>query len=83
MLRMIHDNHWEPYYREFYLKVLKTSLGNFKWEAQNTVYYYGYLQGYQHHDDMEYLRRYILNTYAALGTARREIPTTSYFYKIL
>ena len=32
---------------------------------------------------MEYLRRYVLNGYAALGSARREIPTSSYFYKIL
>ena len=32
---------------------------------------------------MEYLRRYILNGYASLGVNRRDIPTTSYFYKIL
>ena len=32
---------------------------------------------------MEYVRRYILNGYAALGINRREVPTSSYFYKIL
>ncbi len=32
---------------------------------------------------MEYVRRYILNEYNAMGVSRREIPTNSYFYKIL
>ena len=33
--------------------------------------------------NMEYVRRYILNEYNAMGVSRREIPTNSYFYKIL
>lgn len=79
---MIHDKHWFDYYKDFYIWVLKLSLGNFKWESQNIVYYVGCISDVDD-ENMEYLRRYILNTYAALGTARREIPTSSYFYKIL
>lgn len=38
---MIHDKHWFNYYKDFYIWVLKMSLGNFKWESQNIVYYVG------------------------------------------
>lgn len=82
MLREIWDRKWGDYYGEFYAMVLRMSLGNFKWESQNVIYYFGHVQGV-HDENLEYLRRYILNTYASLGTARREIPTSSYFYKIL
>ena len=82
MLMEIHDKHWVVYYETFFRLVLKMSLGNFKWENQNIIYYFGQVNGI-HDDNLEYLRRYILNTYASLGTARREIPTSSYFYKIL
>ena len=63
-------------------KVIEISLGNFEWETQNTIYYHGLIWGIED-ENMEYLRRYILNTYASLGTARKDVPTSSYFYKIL
>ena len=49
------------------------------------IYYFGYVGGLlkEESENMEYLRRYVLNGYAALGLNRREIPTSSYFYKIL
>lgn len=69
-------------YRQYFEKLISLSLGNFEWESQNTIYYYGLLWGFDS-EDMEYLRRYILNTYASLGTSRKNVPTHSYFYRIL
>ena len=82
MLEKIDDEKWFPHYQSFFCEVLKLSLGNFGWETQNTIYYYGLVWRISD-ENMEYLRRYILNTYASLGTARKEVPTSSYFYKIL
>ena len=64
---------------------MKKSLGNFTWEYYNMIYYFGFIGGLlkEESENMEYLRRYVLNGYAALGVNRREIPTSSYFYKIL
>ena len=73
---------WVACYEPFYRLVLRMSLGSFKWENQNVIYYLGQVHGIED-ENLEYLRRYILNTYASLGTARREVPTDSYFYKIL
>lgn len=70
MLMEINSQKWEPFYEKFYRSVLKMSLGNFKWESQNIIYYYGSIQHIED-ENMEYLRRYILNTYASLGTARK------------
>ena len=82
MLERIEESGWSAHYRSFFAKVLELSLGNFEWETQNTIYYFGVVWKVED-ENMEYLRRYILNTYASLGTARREVPTSSYFYKIL
>ena len=82
MLQRIAEEKWSSYYKSFFSKILSLSLGNFEWETQNTIYYYGLVWKIED-ENMEYLRRYILNTYASLGTARKEVPTSSYFYKIL
>lgn len=82
MLIEIHEKKWVIFYEQFYKFVLKLSLGTFKWENQNIVYYLGTVWKIND-ENMEYLRRYIIHSYASLGTARREIPTSSYFYKIL